>query len=61
MKKRYIVYIEVPDDHIHIEYKRTCFYITAWLLTKEIKHIYYDNGLYTAIYDRKKGDVIYEK
>ena len=54
MSKRYIVYIEVPDDNVSLIYGYRRFKITAWLLAKYIKHT-------TVIYDRKKGDVIYEK
>lgn len=61
MSKRYIVFIAEPDDYVNFEYKRTHFYITAWLLTKKIKHIYGDHGLFAVIYDIKKGVVSYEK
>lgn len=60
MSKRYIVYIEVPDDNVSLIYGYRRFKITAWLLAKYIKHTFYDD-LFTVIYDRKKGDVIYEK
>ena len=35
MKKRYIVYIEIPYDHAYFEFERTRFYITAWLMAKK--------------------------
>lgn len=58
--KRYCVYIEIPDDHVRVMYSSTRFKITAWLLTKKVRHIYRDD-LITAIYDRKKGVITYEK
>lgn len=60
MKKRYIVYINAGDDFKPIEYKRRHFKITTWLLVKKIKHTWSD-VMSVIIYDRKKGDVIYEK
>lgn len=59
MSKRYIVYIEVPDDHVHIKYGYRRFKFTAWLLAKEAKKTW--NDISTVIYDIKKGVVIYEK
>ena len=58
--KRYIVYIEIPDDCYCITYRHAYTKIGAILLTKKIKRIYRDD-LITVIYDRKKGDIIYEK
>lgn len=59
MSKRYIVYINPLDDFKPIKYGYRRFKITAWLLTKKIRHTFDDVD--TIIYDRKKGDVIYEK
>ena len=59
-KKRYTVYIDIPDDHVNIMYASTYFKITAWLLAKKIRNIYRDS-LITVIYDRKKGVITYEK
>ena len=57
--KRYCVYIEIPDDHVHIKYGYRRFKITAWLLAREAKKIW--NDISTIIYDRKKGVITYEK
>lgn len=59
MKKRYIVYVEVPDDGMCIKYGYRHFKFTAWLLVREAKKTW--NDLITIIVDRKKGEIIYEK
>lgn len=58
--KRYTVYIEV-DDFVPIVYGHRHFKITAWLLTKRLNIYGACDLIHTYIYDRKKGDVVYEK
>lgn len=59
MKKRYIVYVEVPDDDCCIKCGYRRFKFTAWLLAREAKKTW--NDLITIICDSKKGEIIYEK
>lgn len=39
MKKRYIVYVESPDDGVCVKYGYRHFKFTAWLLAREAKKI----------------------
>ena len=59
MKKKYSVYIEIPDDCCCVTYGYRHTKIGAILLAKKIKHFLKDVN--TIIYDRDKGDIIYEK
>ena len=58
--KRYIVYIEIPDEHAHVKCGYRAFKFTAWLLARKAKKTWNDDVI-IIIYDRKKGDLVYEK
>lgn len=60
MSKKYIVYIEIPDDCYCVRCGSRYTKIGAILLSKKIKRVWKDIKN-TPIYDREKGEIIYEK